>query len=287
MVRAGYDQKRRSELAAFLRTRRERVTPQDVGLPPGVRRRTPGLRREEVAQLAGVGITWYTWLEQGRAIKVSTQVLDAVARVLQLGSAERWHLYRLADVPGAPSTVAAEEPLPADVLAVLDSLEPNPACVYNGRFDLLACNESYAALFPSLAGAAGLERNALWMLFTQTDPADHSMGIAPHMVAVARANYARHVGEPEWERWIEALSAASEHFAQLWAAHEVADPIPMIKNFSALDGDPASRIETRTMGFAVSGRPETRMVVFLPCTAADAAKIANLVTLGRRAVRPA
>src|SRR4029453_8689409 len=88
-------QARRTELAAFLRSRRERLTPDDVGLAPGLRRRTPGRGREEVAQLAGVGVTWYTWLEQGRRINASIQVLDAVARTLRLDPAERGHLYRL------------------------------------------------------------------------------------------------------------------------------------------------------------------------------------------------
>ena len=92
---------RRAELAAFLRSRRERISPEQVGLPPGLRRRTPGLRREEVAQLAGVGVTWYTWLEQGRPIKASAQVLGAVAQTLRLDQAERQHLYRLADIAEA------------------------------------------------------------------------------------------------------------------------------------------------------------------------------------------
>ena len=89
---------RRTELAAFLRARRERINPEDVGLPPGTRRRTAGLRREELAQLAGVGVTWYTWLEQGRPINASVQVLDAIARTLRLDGTERGHLFRLADV---------------------------------------------------------------------------------------------------------------------------------------------------------------------------------------------
>ena len=91
---------RRAELAAFLRSRRERISPEDAGLPPSPRRRTAGLRREEVAQLSGVGVTWYTWLEQGRPIHASAQVLDAVARTLRLDQPEREHLYRLADSSG-------------------------------------------------------------------------------------------------------------------------------------------------------------------------------------------
>src|SRR5438094_4012950 len=99
---------RRPELAAFLRSRRARITPEQVGLPPGPRRRTPGLRREEVAQLAGVGVTWYTWLEQGRPINASVQILDAVARTLRLDPAEREHLYRLAGVPTVADTAASD-----------------------------------------------------------------------------------------------------------------------------------------------------------------------------------
>src|SRR3954447_25622212 len=96
-------QRRRPELAAFLRSRRACVTPADVGMPPGLRRRTPGLRREEVAQLSAVGVTWYRWLEQGRPINASPQVLDAVARTLRLEQPEREQLYRLAELPYEPS----------------------------------------------------------------------------------------------------------------------------------------------------------------------------------------
>src|SRR5579859_653641 len=135
---------RRAELAAFLRTRRERVTPEQAGLPPGTRRRTPGLRREEVAQLSGVGVTWYTWLEQGRQINVSPQVLNAVARTLLLDQAEREHLYRLADVLDAATAAGAEgtgcEQVLPEVQEILDTLSPLPACVLNERFDLLAWN---------------------------------------------------------------------------------------------------------------------------------------------------
>src|SRR5215472_5696306 len=131
-------QHRRAELAAFLRTRRERITPEQAGLPPGSRRRTPGLRREEVAQLSGVGVTWYTWLEQGRPINASPQVLSAIARTLLLDQAEREHLFRLADLPDAagagPGLTPCEQVLP-EVQEILDTLSPMPACVLNERFD--------------------------------------------------------------------------------------------------------------------------------------------------------
>jgi transcriptional regulator with XRE-family HTH domain len=286
VVKGSYDSKRRAELAAFLRARRAGVTPADVGLAPGHRRRTPGLRREEVAQLAGVGVTWYTWLEQGRPINASTQVLDAVARVLRLGTAERWHLYRLAEVPGIPQVAGEPEALPADVLPVLDALEPNPACVYSGKYDLLACNESYAALFPMLVHAGGHERNALWQLFTASviDQPLCNWELIPHMVAVARANYARHVGEPEWDEWIERMCAISAEFDALWASHRVAEPIPQVKSFQAFE---VGRVDTRTSSFALTGSAESRMVVYLPLTVADAAKITQLRSRAPRKLRPA
>jgi transcriptional regulator with XRE-family HTH domain len=286
VVTGDYDQKRRAELAAFLRTRREGVTPTDVGLVPGLRRRTPGLRREEVAQLAGVGVTWYTWLEQGRAINASTQVLDAIARVLRLGTAERWHLYRLAEVPGVPQSSAESSTLPPDVLPVLDALEPNPACVYDGKYDLLACNESYAALFPMLVHADGHERNALWQLFT-VDPDDDPLcdwTLVPHMVAIARANYARHVGDREWERWIERMSGVSTEFAALWATHRVAHAVPQIKMFRTGE---LGAVNMRTSSFGLPGNSETRMVVYLPMAAADARKIDQLRARVPAKLRPA
>src|ERR1700754_686947 len=157
---------RRTELAAFLRSRRERISPEDVGLPAGTRRRTAGLRREELAQLAGVGVTWYTWLEQGRPINASVQVLDAIARTLRLDATERGHLFRLADVPGAAGIAACvESPLPPEVQRILDSI-PYPASVTTERFDLLAWNKIYAALFPRLVESPAAERNTLLSCLT-------------------------------------------------------------------------------------------------------------------------
>jgi transcriptional regulator with XRE-family HTH domain len=132
-VTMGTAQRRRPELAAFLRTRRARVTPDDIGMPPGLRRRTPGLRREEVAQLSGVGVTWYTWLEQGRPINASAQVLDAVARTLRLGPPEREHLYHLAEVPYTPAVEPTVETVSPEMRVTVDALDPHPAVVYNGR----------------------------------------------------------------------------------------------------------------------------------------------------------
>jgi transcriptional regulator with XRE-family HTH domain len=252
---------RRDELAQFLRTRRARLTPADVGLAPGLRRRTPGLRREEVAQLAGVGVTWYTWLEQGRRINASSQVLDAIARTLRLDQAEQEHLYRLADLPAVAEV--PNETLPHEVRVVLDALVPVPAVIYNGRYDAIAWNATYAALFPGLTSAPPDRRNVLWQMFTV--PACCSAignrdAEVQTMVATFRAAFARHMTEPAWTSFVARLSAVSPEFAALWAKHEVASPSTRVKVF--IQNLSGRQVKATAASFAISAMPETRMVVY-------------------------
>ena len=263
---------RRNELAAFLRSRRERITPDDVGLPGGHRRRTAGLRREEVAQLAGVGVTWYTWLEQGRPIRASVQVLDAVARTLRLDPVERQHLFRLAEITDPAPAAAASQLLSPQIQAILDQLVPMPANVVTERFDILAWNAAYAALFPPPADPRQ-ERNSLLYCFTK--PACCS-AIENHadqraaLVAQLRAAYGRHVGDPAWTGFIRRMEAASPEFAAMWATHDVADPANRLKRFRGLGGE---AIELFVTGFAVTGTPEARMVVYTPVDDVAAARL--------------
>ncbi|RII08712.1 hypothetical protein DSC45_32540 [Streptomyces sp. YIM 130001] len=262
----GTTQRRRTELAAFLRGRRARVTPADVGMPPGLRRRTPGLRREEVAQLSGVGVTWYTWLEQGRPINASPQVLDAVARTLRLDRSGREHLYHLAEVPFTPEmpgTALAQEVGP-EIQGILDALDPRPAVVYNARYDILATNSAYRALFfvPLMADTA--MANVLWALFTIPDdacPLVFRDAELPVMVAQLRGNYGTHVGEPAWECFISGLSKASDHFAELWAGGDVVPPGPRVKHFRhGLVGE----LRMTSVSLAINGMPECRIVAYTP-----------------------
>jgi transcriptional regulator with XRE-family HTH domain len=272
---------RRAELAAFLRSCRERITPEDVGLPPGIRRRTAGLRREEVAMLARVGVTWYTWLEQGRPINASTQVLDAVARTLKLDQPEREHLYRLADVPevaSAEADLAAQiAPVAPEMQRILDGLTTLPASVMNERFDLLAWNDAYAALFPGVVRQPVCERNTLWLSFTYAPCChpylnrDEQLGM---LVAQLRAAYGRHVGQPAWTKFVRRLQAASPEFSTLWAQHEAASPTTYLKIFR----HPAhERLVMTTTSLGILAAPGTRMVVYTPADDVTCAAVASLI----------
>ncbi|MEU5094654.1 helix-turn-helix transcriptional regulator [Streptomyces sp. NPDC020996] len=260
----GTAQRRRPELAAFLRSRRARVTPADVGMPPGLRRRTPGLRREEVAQLSGVGVTWYTWLEQGRPINASGQVLDAVARTLRLDPPEREHLYHLAEVPYPPAPEELAQTVGPEIQGIIDALVPRPAVVYNSRYDILAANSVYRDLFYPEPTAAGHPPNALWRLFTADEescPLLYRERELPVMVATLRAAYGLHAGEPAWEDFIRDLSAASPLFAGLWETGDVAQPGRRVKVFRHAD---VGELRMTSVSLSVNGMPECRIVVYTP-----------------------
>ncbi|MFE7570765.1 helix-turn-helix transcriptional regulator [Streptomyces sp. NPDC057539] len=218
---------RRHELAGFLRSRRERIMPEQVGLDRGSRRRTPGLRREEVAQLSAVGVTWYTWLEQARAIQVSAQVLDALARALLLDPSERAHLFALAGAldpaPGTPCPTVT----PA-IRRMLERLEPFPACVQNSRYDILAYNRTYGVMMCDLDSVPPQDRNCLWLAFTNED-FRASLGNREEttriMAAKFRASMAEHLAEPPWKTLLGRLRAASPEFREIWERHEVVTPV--------------------------------------------------------------
>ncbi|MGZ2356341.1 helix-turn-helix transcriptional regulator [Streptomyces sp. 372A] len=263
--RSGPATGRRPELAAFLRGRRARVTPADVGMAPGLRRRTPGLRREEVAQLSGVGVTWYTWLEQGRPINASPQVLDAVARTLRLDPPEREHLYELAGVAFLPGRESDAFEVGEEVQGIIDALDPLPAAVYNARYDVLATNPGYRDIFAIPAMRGTKVRNALWSLFTASEedcPVVHRSQELPLMAATLRSGYGRHVGEPAWETFIAALSEASPYFARLWRSGDVVPPGRRVKTFRhwAVAGE----IRMTSVSLTINGLPECRIVTYTP-----------------------
>jgi transcriptional regulator with XRE-family HTH domain len=217
---------RRTELAAYLRARRAQLAPLDVGLPEGSasgRRRTPGLRREEIAQLSGVGVTWYTWLEQGRDISASVQVIDALARALLLTDDEHRHLRELAGLAPPELPIAAADMLPR-LQRLVDAEAPCPASVYDEHYDYLVWNEPYAVVRSDPGTLPAARRNMLWMMFT--DPANLARMVRWESAARAvlsqfRVAAGRHPGDPRFTELVEALSEASPQFRVWWAEHPV------------------------------------------------------------------
>ncbi|SCK34306.1 Helix-turn-helix domain-containing protein [Streptomyces sp. LamerLS-316] len=223
----------RSALGAFLRARRARVTPGDVDLPVSGRRRTPGLRREEVAQLAGVGVTWYTWLEQGRARNASDQVLDAVARALRLDPAEHRHLMVLAGrgtspEPGPPMDLRPEH------TAVLAKLLPYPAAVQTDCYDLVAANRTYRYLFADLDAYPVEERNCAWLMFTEPSWRNSLVDedtVLREITAKLRNRQPEHRDDPRWNALITRLRQESPDFVRHWESYEVAGDRTQLRRY--------------------------------------------------------
>jgi hypothetical protein len=254
---------RRHELAAFLRSRRERITPEQVGLHRGTRRRTPGLRREEVAHLSAVGVTWYTWLEQARDIQVSGQVLDALARALLLDPTERHHLFSLAGaVDPAPGTPCPT--ITPSLRQMMERLEPIPACVQNSRYDILAYNRTFALLMCDLDAVPPEDRNCMLLAFThdqwRSTLTNRAEAVAI-MAAKFRAAMAAHLAEPAWKTMLGRLQAASPEFREIWERHEVVGNSDRVKRFeNAYVGQ--VNVELTSLWLGPSAGP--RLVTYVP-----------------------
>jgi transcriptional regulator with XRE-family HTH domain len=214
---------RHHELAAFLRSRRARVSPEQVGLPRGTRRRTPGLRRGEVALLAGVSPEWYTWLEQGRDIHVSVQVLERLARVLQLDVNERAHVFLLALSQPPPVETFSPPTISPTLQEFLNQLRTIPACVVDARLNVVAQNAAHCAVFGDYATMSERGRNLIWRLFTPSarQRNEEWEELAGVYLAQFRAGYGRFIEDPWWAKQIAELNRISPEFRELWARHDV------------------------------------------------------------------
>ncbi|MGY1667374.1 helix-turn-helix transcriptional regulator [Geodermatophilus sp. SYSU D00696] len=212
----------RQELAGFLRSRRRQVDPRTAGLPPSGARRTPGLRREEVALLSGVSATWYTWLEQARDIHPSRQVVDALARTLRMSPAEHGYVLRLTGHGGAP--VDPAEGMPGHVQRLLDALGPSPAYAITADWTIAGWNRAYERFYPGVAAVPLAERNLLWLVFT--DPAVRALlgdwrTDSRRFLTQFRAEVGPRLADPAVVDLVSRLEAASPHFRAGWASRDV------------------------------------------------------------------
>jgi PAS domain-containing protein len=271
--------RRRAELADFLRTKRASLQPEDVGLPDGGRRRTPGLRREEVSLLAGVGTTWYTWLEQGRDVRASLDVLEAVSRALRLTPAERAHVILLGRGEEAPPCKPPVEEVSPTLRQLVENTGPGPVYLLGRRWDYLAWNTAFERVFGWEAGPEPLSRNHVWAWFM--DPARRKLcandwgNSARLLVAKFRADSARHIGDPAFEELISALESSSPEFRKLWKRHEVAGSGEGRKE---LNHSLVGRLSFAHAVFHHGERTEQRLVVYSPmCENDTQAKLAQLL----------
>lgn len=219
------DDQQRSELGAFLRARRSLLDRAAFGLPPAGRGRTVGLRREEISFLSGVSVTWYTWLEQGRDINPSRQVLDAVATALHLTVAEHDYVLTLAGfAPSRPGSSVAVETAPAHVQRFLDALDEHPAYALAPDWGIAGWNSAYERLYPNVATTPPEQRNLLWLIFT--DPAVRSLlddwdDTSRRFLAEFRAEAGPRLGDPRYRDVIGRLMDASPEFRERWESHGV------------------------------------------------------------------
>ncbi|WP_433672032.1 helix-turn-helix transcriptional regulator [Nocardia sp. CA-136227] len=275
----------RSELAAFLKAHRARLTPKDVGLlddPEPGRRRTPGLRREEVAELAGVSLTWYTWLEQARKIAASPQVVDALARALLLSPAEHRHLRTLA---GLADPVERKDIDDGRLQRLVDALMPDLAVVHDARFDFVVWNAAFARVRVDPAELPADRRNLLWWMFTD----DRTRAMMPRWERAARAILGqfravagRTPDNPDLTALITALTEASPEFRTWWQEYPVQDFRPAT---ITLNHPTAGPLDLDVHQLRPVDNPDLLMVVQLPATPDDRHRIATLLD-NDRANRP-
>lgn len=223
----------RAELAPFLRARRERLQPRDAGLPDGQRRRTPGLRRQEVAELAGMSVDYYIRLEQGRGPRPSRQVLAALARALMLSADERAYLFRLGGEAVTPSA-GPSRTVPPGISHLLDLLPSTPAYVVSACYDILAWNRVASFFIGDLSSVPSSERNMIrWMFGRPSSDASWSdsdaVAFTRSVVADLRAAYAAYPGNRDISALVTELLALSPQFASMWAAQEVSERHSTVK----------------------------------------------------------
>lgn len=253
------EKERRQRLADFLRSRRAKISPTQVGLPQDSRRRVMGLRREEVADLANISVTWYTWLEQARAIRVSSKTMLAIALALQLDERDQEQLFRLAGCP--PPLAPTTELVTPSMRQVIDSLNPHPAYIVDRRWDLLAWNQTAGLVFGFDPDSLP-QRNLMW--FTFTNKAMRQLfrdweKFARYLLAHFRADYSQNINDPRAVELAGILKQTSPEFRKWWKSHEAARPHEFQQE---LDHPTVGNLLLNPVTFQVYPNANLRMVVY-------------------------
>ncbi|MFG1705891.1 helix-turn-helix transcriptional regulator [Nonomuraea sp. M3C6] len=271
---------RRAELAAFLRAQRARLRPADVGLPEDVEpslRRTPGLRREEVAQLSGVGVTWYTWLEQGRNISASEQVIDALARALLLDPDQRRHLRGLAGLATTSGETHVGDVLPR-LQRLVDAAAPNIASIYDVHLDYLVWNTPYTRIRNDPVRLPDDRRNLLWMMFTDAENRARMVRWEPAARAVLsqfRAAVGQRPDDPRFVMLLAELTDASPEFREWWAEYPIRDFRPATVK---IDHPQIGRLDLEMFQLRPVEHPDLLMVLQVPASQDHLQRVTSLLS---------
>ena len=284
-VQGGYEEpmreriKSRAGLADFLQSRRARLHPEQFDFPAFQRRRTPGLRREELAQLVGVGVSWYTWLEQGRDIQVSDQVLERLASILQLNKEERRHLFLLAQGPGPFLGKQEDQKYApnATTQTILDGFM-YPARLFDPRFNVVGWNESANRVFGDYPSRTDRERNALWFHFMH--PSSRILEVhwereAWRCLAALHARYDQYPDDQWLSELIAELQQASPEFRAWWPEHEI---VLDCGSLYEMNHPLVGRLALHPTVFPMPEQPDLQMIVYTPLAQEDtAAKLSALM----------
>jgi transcriptional regulator with XRE-family HTH domain len=275
----------REQLVRFLKDRRARIDPSELGLPAASRRRTPGLRREDVAAVAGVSVTWYTWLEQGREIRVSEQVLEKIAAALRLDADERDYLFMLAQHrPPPPSPLAADDAI-AQVSETMHRMIASlgvPAIVMTERWDVLAWNALQTAVFRDYSRLPPTRRNLLKvLLIEEADRLDEDEfdAMARRVVPKFRVDYSQSANPESFDELLQELCSASPTFKKLWECPELATRSVGIH---ALRHSVLGTLTFEHSSYVPEGSPHLRLIVYSPYGEHTCAAVAKLAATGSR-----
>jgi transcriptional regulator with XRE-family HTH domain len=268
---------RENLLGAYLKDRRSKLDPTSFGLS-GSRRRTPGLRREEVAQRASISATWYTWLEQGRGGSASADVLDRIARALMLTEAEREHVFLLGLGRPPEARYKANEGVTPRLQRVLEALDPSPALIKTATWDVVAWNRGAAVLLIDYGSVPPAERNILRHMFCDPRMREAQYdwaSVARFVVGAFRADVARAGAAGQVQAMVDELCQVSPEFAAMWRDNDVAGGhFELVKHIRHPILGP---VAFEYSAFAVDGRPDLSMTVYNPATPADAERVASLI----------
>lgn len=253
-------------LSAFLKSQRAKISPESAGLPAGTRRRTPGLRREEVAQLAGVSTTWYTWLEQGRDIQASPSVLDCVAAALRLNADERRYLYSLAADGGAAARLSesAAAPIPPALRKIIDELTYCPVIVSDRMCNIVAWNEAASFVFLDFERIPAEERNMIRLLFARREFRRLAVNweqFASGFLSLFRSYYGRHVGDGWYNLFLAEMTAGYPEFRDMWEHGQVSYAPEVHLEFRHAK---AGKMVYELTSLGMSGQEDLRLSIYTP-----------------------